>query len=77
MEKENGYADVAHDDHQTIEVDHVRIETRRSCAISAPEILTCMNPDQAWSQLQSLVMVEAKRQLAERPSQETRYFNSS
>ena len=77
LEKEDGYADVAHDDHQTIEVDHVRIETRRCWAISAPEILTRMNPDQAWSLLQSLVRVEAKRQLPERPSHETRHFNSS
>ena len=36
-----------------------------------------MDPDQAWSQLQSLVMVEAKRQLPESSSHATRYFISS
>ena len=77
LEKENGFADVAHDYHQTIEKDHGRIETRRCWAISAPEFLAYMNPDQEWSQLQSLVMVEAKRQLPERTSLETRYFISS
>ena len=77
LEKENGFADVAHDYHQTIEKDHCRIETRRCWAISAPEFLAYMNPDQEWSQLQSLVMVEAKRQLPERTSLETRYFISS
>ena len=77
LEKENGFADVAHDYHQTIEKDHGRIETRRCWAISAPEFLTYMNPDQEWSQLQSLVMVEAKRQLPERTLHETRYFISS
>ena len=77
LEKENGFADVAHDYHQTIEKDHGRIETRRCWAISAPEFLAYMNPDQEWAQLQSLVMVEAKRQLPERTSLETRYFISS
>jgi len=77
LEKENGFADVAHDYHQTIEKDHGRIETRRCWAISAPEFLAYMNPDQEWAQLQSLVMVEAKRQLPERTSHETRYFISS
>ena len=77
LEKENGFADVAHDYHQTIEKDHGRIETRRCWAISAPEFLAYMNPDQEWSQLQSLVMVEAQRQLPERTLHETRYFISS
>ena len=36
-----------------------------------------MDPDQAWSQLQNLVMVEAKRQLPESTSHATRYFISS
>ena len=36
-----------------------------------------MDPDQEWAQLQSLVMVEAKRQLPDHTSLETRYFISS
>ena len=77
LEKEDGFADVAHDYHQTIEKDHGRIETRRCWAISVPEFLAYMNPDQEWSQLQSLIMVEAQRQLPERTLHETRYFISS
>ena len=77
LEKENEFADVAHDFHQTIEKDHGRIETRRCWVISDPEFLAYMDPDQEWSQLQSLVMVEAKRQLPESSSYATRYFISS
>jgi len=74
LEKQNEFADVAHDFHQTIEKDHGRIETRRCWVISAPEFLAYMDPDQEWSHLQSLVMVEVKRQLPESTSYATRYF---
>ena len=77
LEKQNGFADVAHDFHQTIEKDHGRIETRRCWVISDPEFLAYMDPDQEWSQLQSLVMIEAKRQLPDSTSYATRYFISS
>ncbi|MCZ0937479.1 MAG: ISAs1 family transposase [Caldilineaceae bacterium] len=77
LERQNEFADVAHDFHQTIEKDHGRIETRRCWVVSDPEFLAYMDPDQAWSQLQSLVMVEAKRQLPESTSYATRYFISS
>ena len=36
-----------------------------------------MNPDEAWTQLQSLVMVECERRLPGHTSCETRYFISS
>ena len=77
LERQNEFADVAHDFHQTIEKDHGRIETRRCWVVSDPEFLAYMDHDQAWSQLQSLVMVEAKRQLPESTSHATRYFISS
>ena len=77
LERQNEFADVPHDYHQTVEKDHGRIETRRCWVISAPDFLDYMDPDHSWSQLQSLVMVEAKRQLPDRTSLETRYFISS
>jgi len=77
LEKQDDFANVDHDFHQTIEKDQGRIETRRCWVISAPEFLAYMDPDQEWSQLQSLVMVEAKRQLPESSSNATRYFISS
>ena len=77
LEKESEFADVDHDFHQTIEKDHGRIETRRCWVISDPDFLAYMDPDHGWSQLQSLVMVEAKRQLQEGTSYATQYFISS
>ena len=77
LERQNEFGDVSHDVHQTVEKDHGRIETRRCWLISAPEFLDDIDPDQEWSHLQSLVMVEAKRPLPDRTSLETRYFISS
>ena len=77
LERESEFAHVPHDYHQTVEKDHGRIETRRCWVISTPEFLNYMDPDHSWSQLQSLVMVEAKRQMQDHTSLETRYFISS
>ena len=77
LERQNEFAGVPHDDHQTVAKDHGRIETRRCWLISAPEFLDYIDPDQEWSHLQSLVMVEATRPLPDRTSLETRYFISS
>ena len=77
LEKESHFSDAPHDFHQTIERDNGRIETRRCWGISDPDFLAYMDPDQEWSQLQSLVMVEAKRQLQEGTSYATQYFFSS
>ena len=77
LARQNEFADVPHDDHQTVAKDHGRIETRRCWLISAPEFLDYIDPDQEWSHLQSLVMVEATRPLPDRTSLETRYFISS
>ena len=77
LERQNGFADLRLDSCQTVEKDHGRIETRRCWVTSDPEFLAYMDPDQEWAQLQSLVMVEAKRQLPDHTSLETRYFISS
>ena len=77
LERESEFAHNPPDYHQTVEKDHGRIETRRCWVISTPEFLNYMDPDHSWSQLQSLVMVEAKRQMQDHTSLETRYFISS
>ena len=77
LERGNEFADVPHNYHQTVEKDHGRIETRRCWVVSSPEFLDYMDPDQEWSQLQSLVMVEPKRQLPDHSSLETRCSISS
>ena len=76
-EREREFVHLPHDYHQTVEKDHGRIELRRCWATAAPEFLDYMNPDEAWTQLQSLVMVECERRLPGHTSCETRYFISS
>ena len=76
-ERESEFEHLPHDYHQTVEKDHGRIEIRRCWATSDPQFLNYMNPDEEWSQLQSLVMVECERRLPDHTSSETRYFISS
>ena len=73
-ERESEFEHLPHDYHQTVEKDHGRIEIRRCWATSDPQFLNYMNPDEEWSQLQSLVMVECERRLPDHTSSETRYF---
>ena len=76
-EREREFVHLPHDYHQTVEKDHGRIELRRCWATAAPEFLDYMNPDEEWTQLQSLVMVECERRFPDHSSCETRYFISS
>ena len=60
----------------TVEKDHGRIETRRCWVISTPEFLNTWTPT-IPGRTPGLVMVEAKRQMQDHTSLETRYFISS
>ena len=59
---------------ETVERGHGRRETRRVLSVEAPEWL---GKKEAWQDLQSLVMVEAKREENDQVSTERRYFISS
>ena len=59
---------------ETVEQGHGRWETRRVLSVEAPEWL---GKKEAWQDLQSLVMVEAKREENDQVSTERRYFISS
>lgn len=72
-----GFADVAHDRWQTLEKGHGRIERRTCTTISDPAWLGWLDEDQQWSQLTSLIRVEAERRIGERSSREVRYFLTS
>lgn len=75
------FAGIRHDQHETLEKDHGRIERRRCTTISDPAWLDWLDEAGAWPNLGSLIRVEAKRQVqeptGERISRETRYFLSS
>ena len=76
-ERKSKFVHLPHNYHQTVEKDHGRIEIRRCWATADPQFLNYMNPEQEWTQLQSLVMVECERHLPDHSSCETRYFISS
>lgn len=68
------FADIAHEYHETVEGDHGRIETRRYWITSDIEWL---GATASWSKLQSIGMVEARREVGEAVQIETRSFLTS
>ncbi len=67
-EREREFVHLPHDYNQTVEKDHGRIELRRCWATAVPEFLDYMNPNEEWTQLQSLVMVECERRFPDHSS---------
>ena len=62
-------------EHQDIDKDHGRIETRRCIA---SDVLACWEPDPGlWPGLRSIVMVEATREIGDTRTTERRYYASS
>jgi predicted transposase YbfD/YdcC len=69
-----GFADVAHTYHETVDGDHGRIETRRYWITSEIEWL---GAKASWSNLQSVGMVESRREIGDTVQIDTRYFLTS
>jgi len=69
-----GFADIAHAYHETVDGDHGRIETRRYWITSEIEWL---GAKASWSNLHSVGMVEARREVGNTVQVETRYFLTS
>ena len=61
VEQAEGFEGCVHDFHQTVNKDHGRIETRRCWVIGTLEYIRYVDPDGAWPDLQSLIMIEAQR----------------
>ena len=72
-----GFEGCVHDFHQTVNKDHGRIETRRCWVIDTLEYIRYGDPDGAWPDLQSLIMIEAQRRQGAQVVSETRYYISS
>jgi predicted transposase YbfD/YdcC len=68
------YADCVVDRHETIEKSHGRIETRIVTAISD---IGWLQARHKWPGLQSIVMVESRRELADRTERELRFYITS
>src|SRR5882724_9177455 len=72
--RDTGFADIEHSYHETVDGDHGRIETRRYWITSELEWL---GAQASWSNLQSVGMVEARREMGETVQIDTRYFLTS
>ncbi len=75
--RRDGFANLKHDFHETVNKGHGRIETRRCWAISDSAHINYVNDRQQWSNLTSLVMVESERLVEGQTSVKTRYYISS
>src|SRR3989441_1061250 len=69
-----GVADIAHAYHETVDGGHCRIATRRYWITSEIEWL---GAEASWSNLHSVGMVEARREVGEAVQIDTRYFLTS
>jgi predicted transposase YbfD/YdcC len=69
-----GFTDIAHAYHETVDGDHGRIETRRYWLTSE---IAWLGAAAAWSNLQSVGMVESRREIGETVQIDTRYFLTS
>ena len=77
MAQEDGFAGIAHDQYQTIEKGHGRIEVRLVTTISEPSWLAHLNPEGLWPGLRSIVQVHSQRDIFGTLSQEDRYYIST
>jgi len=70
----SGFAEIDHDYHETVDGDHGRIETRRYWITSK---IDWLGAKASWAKLQSVGMVESRREIGERVEIEKRYYLSS
>jgi len=71
---ERDFCDIQHDFYQRTEKGHGRIETRRCWTTGQTEWLRQRHD---WPGLQSIAVVDCRRQVGEQVSVEQRYFISS
>ena len=69
---------IPYQSHRMINKGHGRLEIRQCCTISQPQYLAYLDPQARWAGLQTVVRIEATRQLTGAdPTQEVRYYLSS
>ena len=72
--RDTGCTDIKHAYYETVDGDHGRIETRRYWITSA---IDWLGATASWSHLQSVGMVESRREIGETVQVDTRYFLTS
>jgi predicted transposase YbfD/YdcC len=75
--KNNGFVDIQHQQTQTIEKGHGRLEIRRYWIIDDEKIIASLNPKGAWKNLRSIGMVESERHIGQKVTKEVRYYITS
>ncbi len=70
-------ADLIHDQQQTVDAGHGRLEIRRHWTIADPAAIAYLNPAGAWAGLRRVGMVERQRQVGGDVSRERWYYLSS
>ena len=68
------WAEVVHDQAQTIDKGHGRIEVRQHWVLTDPPTVAWVQAKHAWPGLTALGMIEAARRVGEKRSTETRYY---
>lgn len=72
-----GWRDVAYDEHQTLNKNHGRIETRQCWTIQDPDYLYYVRQFADWAQLNTIVKVQTERCVGAEVTETTRYFITS
>lgn len=70
----DGFAGIRHEQAETIETGHGRIETRRFDVLADPAVLAWVQERHAWPDLQAIGMVHAERRMGEKLTSEDRYY---
>ena len=68
------FTHVQHESHRTVEKGHGRLEIREYWTITDPEILTFLDAEKRWEELQGIGMVQAQRCTGQKITRETRYY---
>ena len=77
LAQQNDFAKVNHTYHQTVNGGHGRIEKRQCWAISGEDSLSFLRNHGEWTGLQTIIMIQSERHLADKITHQTRYFISS
>ncbi len=71
------FSSIPHDFHETLEKSHGRIETGRCWTISDPDLISYLDDRRQWKKLNSIAMVESRREVDGKVSVESRFYISS
>jgi predicted transposase YbfD/YdcC len=72
--QEDGFGGIRHDQAETIETGHGRIETHRAIVIDDPAVLDWLQARHRWPGLRAIGMIHAERRIGTKRTREDRYY---